>query len=403
VTEEDPRARKRRRQRRIHWVEAVVIAVVVVAIGAGVAWAARSLTSGTPVVPEASATVTPAATSTPPSEPATSSTEPTAAVTASDTIRIAAVGDLLFDLGPRGLIAAKGGAAPLAKVASILRAADLTIANLETTLSRRGPAVGGKPANLIFNGDPRGILSITTAGIDIVDQANNHAMDHGAIALKDTINTLDKAGVLHTGAGLNKAAAWKPVYTTVKGVKVAFLAATQIVPAHFTPTATRAGVAVGKPITRLVAAVRAARKKADVVIVSVHWGIEQNYSVTAAQKSGARALINAGADMVLSHHPHVMEGIDFYKGKLIAYSLGNFLFPYKTNEGRKSFILRFDYGPKKGVTNITATPVYLGQWGRPVVQTGASARSILGKLAKISKPFGTKLTIRNGIGYITPR
>ena len=409
MTEEDPRARKRRRKRRIHWVEAVVITLLVVAIGVGVAWAARSWPAGTPVVPEASATVTPAAISTPPSEPATTSAEPTASIeptsaaTASETISIAAVGDLLFDLGPRGLIAAQGGAAPLAKVASILRAADLTIANLETTLSRKGPAVGGKPAKLIFNGDPRGILSLTTAGVDIVDQANNHAMDHGAIALNDTIQRLDKAGVLHAGAGANKTAAWKPVYTTVKGIKIAFVAATQIVPAHFTPTATSAGVAVGKPISRVVAAVRAARKKADVVIVSVHWGIEQNYSVTAAQKSGARALINAGADMVLSHHPHVMEGIDFYKGKLIAYSLGNFLFPYKTTEGRKSFILRFDYGPKKGVSNITATPVYLGQWGRPVVQTGSTARSILGKLAKISKPFGTKLTIRNGIGYITPR
>jgi poly-gamma-glutamate synthesis protein (capsule biosynthesis protein) len=188
---------------------------------------------------------------------------------------------------------------------------------------------------------------------------------------------------------------------TVKGRKIAFVAATQIVPSYFTPTATRAGVAAGKPISRVAAAVRAARKKADIVIVSVHWGIEQNYSVTAAQKSGARALIDAGADMVLSHHPHVMEGIDFYKGKIIAYSLGNFLFPYKTNEGRKSFILRFDYGPK-GVGNITAVPVYLGEWGRPVIQTGSSARSILGKLAAISKPFGTKLTIKDNIGYITP-
>jgi poly-gamma-glutamate capsule biosynthesis protein CapA/YwtB (metallophosphatase superfamily) len=105
--------------------------------------------------------------------------------------------------------------------------------------------------------------------------------------------------------------------------------------------------------------------------------------------------------MVLSHHPHVMQGIDTYKGKLIAYSLGNFLFPYKTVEGRKSFILRFEYGPK-GVANITAVPVYLGAWGAPVIQTGASARAILGKLAAISKPMGTRITIRNGVGYIQP-
>ena len=330
---------------------------------------------------------------------ATPSVEPTASTAA--TITITAVGDLLFDLGPRRMIAAKGGKAPLAKVASVLRAADLTIANLETPLSNRGASVLGKPANLIFDGDPRGVLSLTDSGIDVVSLANNHAMDHGTIALTDTLATLDKAGIAHAGAGLNTKAAWTPAIVDVKGRKVAYLAFTQIIPSYFTPSATRAGVATGTSITKMTAAVRAAKKKADIVIVAVHWGTEQSYTPTARQKHDARALIDAGADVVLSHHPHVMQGIDTYKGKLIAYSLGNFLFPYKTVEGRKSFILRFEYGPK-GVANITAVPVYMGDWGAPVIQTGASARAILGKLASISKPMGTQITSKNGIGYIRP-
>ena len=329
----------------------------------------------------------------------TASVEPTAS--ASPTITIAAVGDVLFDLGPRRMIAAQGGKAPLAKVASVLRTADLAIANLETPLSNRGAPVGGKPAHLIFDGDPRGVLSLTDSGVDIVSLANNHAMDHGTIALTDTLANLDKAGIAHAGAGLNTKAAWTPAIIDVKGHKVAYLAFTQIIPSHFTPSATRAGVAVGTSITKMAAAVRAARKKADIVIVAVHWGIEQSYTPTARQKHDARALIDAGADMVLSHHPHVMQGIDSYKGKLIAYSLGNFLFPYKTNEGRKSFILRFDYGPK-GFANVTAVPVYLGAWGAPVIQTGASARAILGKLAAVSKAMGTRITIKDGIGHVTP-
>jgi len=342
---------------------------------------------------------TAAAVETTPSADATPSTEATPS--AAQTITIAAVGDLLFDLGPRRLIASKGGAAPLAKVASRLKSADLTIANLETTFSNRGASVKGKPANLIFNGDPRGVLSLTTAGVDLVSLANNHAMDHGKLALIDTLATLGKAGIGHVGAGMNTAAAWKPAIVTVKGRRVAYVTATQVIPSYFLPSSTRPGVANGKDLKKLLATVRAAHKKADIVIVSVHWGREQSYTPNAAQKHDARALIDAGADVVLSHHPHVMQGIDTYKGKLIAYSLGNFLFPYKTVEGRKSFILKFEYGPK-GVANITATPVYLGEWGRPVVQTGASARSILGKLASISKPMGTKITIKDGIGYIKP-
>lgn len=325
--------------------------------------------------------------------------EPTASVPA--TITFAAVGDLLFDLGPRSLIAAQGGAAPLAKVASLLRKPDVTIVNLETTLSDRGAAVLGKPAHLIFNGHPKGIASLTSAGVDLVSLANNHAMDHGRIALTDTIAALDKAGIRHAGAGKDLAAAWTPAVITVKGRRITYVTATQVLPAHFLAGEDRAGVANGHDLTRLRSIVRAANRKPGIVIVSIHWGVEQSFTANAQQKHDARALIDAGADVVLSHHPHVMQGIDTYKGKLIAYSLGNFLFPYKTIEGRKSFILRFEFGPK-GVANITAVPVYLGEWGRPVRQTGASARSILGKLADISKPMGTRITIKGDIGYIRP-
>jgi poly-gamma-glutamate synthesis protein (capsule biosynthesis protein) len=406
---EDPRARRRRRRRRVHWGEIALAVVAVAVLGAGVAWGVQAaVTAGRgPAKPapavQAAATATvpaPAAPATaPPEATATATVTPQAGPSDSPTITFAAVGDLLFDLGPRSLIGAQGGAAPLAKVAAVLRAADVTIANLETTLSNRGAAVLGKPSSLIFNGDPRGVQSLTSAGVDFVSLANNHAMDHGTIALTDTLAVLDKAGIRHVGAGLDITQAWKPATMTVRGRRIVYVTATQVVPAHFAPSSTRAGVAIGTPISRVVAAVRAAARTADIVVVSVHWGVEQSLTPTVRQKHDARALIDAGADVVISHHPHVMQGIDSCKGKLIAYSLGNFLFPYKTVEGRNSFILRFDYGPK-GVANITAVPVYLGQWGRPVVQTGASARSILRKLAARSKPFGTTLNIKNDIGYI---
>jgi hypothetical protein len=405
--------RRRQTNARPLWSTAAVVAVFVLTVAAValVIWmGARSdgpSTAGTGSTPTATSTAhastgTPEATPTPAatvSAEATPAVEPTVPV--SDTITFSAVGDILFGDGPNRLIASKGGAAPLAKVAKLLRSADVTIANLETPLSGRGAAVAGKPAHLIFNGDPRGILSLSSAGIDIVSIANNHAMDHGTVALKDTLANLDKAGIAHAGAGLDTKDAWKPAIITVKGRRIAYVAATQVVPAYFTPSSTRAGVAVGTTISRVTAAVRSARKDADIVIVAMHWGVEQSLTANARQKHDARALVDAGADLVLSHHPHVIQGIEFYKGKLVAYSLGNFLFPYKTIEGRKSFILEFDWG-QKGVTNVRAVPVYLGTYGVPTVQTGSSARSILGKLATISKPFGTSITIKGDIGYVKP-
>jgi len=393
---------RRGRRSRTNWATVTLVGVVLLIAGAGAGFAL--LPQSPPSQPESTTPVASAAetpTVPPPAVEETVSVEPTATPSVPATITFTAVGDLLFDLGPRRLIAAHGGKAPLAKVASRMRKADITIANLETTFSNRGASVKGKPANLIFNGDPRGVQSLTAAGVDLVSLANNHAMDHGSIALKDTLAVLDKAGIKHVGAGMNTKEAWAPAYVTVKGRTVAYVTATQIVPSYFSPGPERAGVAIGRPISSVTKRVKAASKKADIVVVSIHWGTEQSYTINSKQKSDARALIDAGADVVLSHHPHVMQGIDTYKGKLIAYSLGNFLFPYKTVEGRKSFILNFEYGPK-GVANITAVPVYLGEWGRPVVQTGASAKSILGKLATISKPMGTKLTIKNGIGYIKP-
>ncbi len=319
-----------------------------------------------------------------------------------DTITVIGIGDLLFDLAAGRLIAAQGGAAPLAKVAPILANADLTIANLEGPLSTRGTKVSGKPDNLIFEGPPKAVESLTSAGIDVVALANNHAMDYGAPAVEDTLGTLDAAGIAHAGAGMDRADAWKPAIIERKGRTIAFLSFTQRIPSYFLPTATTPGVASGKDMKAVTAAIRSARAQADYVIVSFHWGVEQSYDANAGQKRDGRAAIDAGADMVLSHHPHVMQGIEFYKGKLIAYSLGNFIFPYKTVEGRKSFILKASLGPH-GVSGVTAVPVYLGEWGRPVVQTGGSAAGILGKLKAISAPMGTSVIIEGDTARVVPK
>ena len=317
-------------------------------------------------------------------------------------VTVAAVGDLLFDASPRRLIASKGGKAPLVYVAPLLRTADLTVGNLENPLSNRGAAVGGKPSNLIFEGDPRAVKGLTASGFDLVALANNHMMDHRKIALADTLKTLGHAGIGHAGAGMNTAAAWKPAIVVRNGARIAYLSFTDIVPAGFTPSKSRPGVAIGRNMTKVKAAIRSAKKHADYVIVSFHWGVEQSFTANSQQIRDAHAAVNAGADMVLSHHPHVVQGFEFYHHKLIAYSLGNFIFPYKTTLGRQSVILNAMLTPS-GTATASVTPVYLGDYGRPKPVKGKLARSILNRVKTNSGKRGTKVVISGNKARLVPR
>lgn len=317
-------------------------------------------------------------------------------------VTVAAVGDLLFDLAPRRLIAAKGGKAPLAYVAKSLRVAELTIGNLENPLSNRGASVGGKPSNLIFEGDPRAVKGLVASGFDLVALANNHMMDHRKVALADTLKTLNKAGIDHAGAGMNTKAAWAPAILERDGARIAFLSFTDNVPDGFTPSKSRPGVAIGRNRNKVKAAIKSAKKKADYVIVSFHWGVEQSYTANSQQIRDAHAAVRAGADMVLSHHPHVVQGFEFYHHKLIAYSLGNFIFPYKTTEGRKSVILHATLTPK-GTIDASVTPVYLGDYGRPKPVRGSLARSILKRVKSTSGKRGTKVVISGTMARLMPR
>jgi hypothetical protein len=393
------RQRAARAMRRRRWLVVAGVVVALVAL-AGAAYGGWRLIAAARTAQTAKAT---AAVPTQTVEP-TAAVEPTETVqpSVSPTITVIGVGDLLFDLSPRTLIAKQGGRAPLAKVETLLADADVTIGNLEGPLSNRGTHVGGKTPDHIFEGDPRAVEGLTASGFDFLALANNHIMDHGGIALQDTIEVLNTAGIAYAGAGMNTADAWRPAVIERNGKKIAYLSFSQIVPGGFTPSDTRPGMAVARDMAKVASAIRAAKQQADYVIVSYHWGVEQNYAMNSAQIRDARRSVDAGADMVLSHHPHVMQGIEFYKGRLIAYSLGDFIFPYKTVEGRKSIILKASLGPG-GVTDVTAVPVYMGDYGRPSPQTGSSAKGILGKLRDISAPRGTQVVIEGDMARISPK
>lgn len=314
-------------------------------------------------------------------------------------VTVAAVGDLLFDSAPKRLIQAEGGKAPFTKTASRLKKADVTVGNLECPLSKRGTPVPGK--TFTFQGDPRAVQGLKYAGFDLLSLANNHARDYGGTALSDTFSLLRANNLPFAGAGKDKAAAWKPAIIERNGVKIAYLAFSEITPANFAATDSRNGTAYVLSFDKVRSAIRSANKRADYVVVSFHWGIEREYTPTARQVSEGRAAIRDGADMVLSHHPHVIQGVEFYRGKLIAYSLGNFVFSPGSDAGRDSMIL-YAKMTSKGVREVRAEPVWIGYNGRPVPASGSAATRILGTIKKTSTGRGTTVKVVDGVARLTP-
>lgn len=206
-----------------------------------------------------------------------------------------------------------------------IEAADFFMVNQEFPFSSRGTAAEDK--QYTFRLPPEQVSMFREMGIDAVTLANNHTLDFGRDALLDTCDTLDAAGILRTGAGADLAEAKKPVVVERKGVKIGILGATRVIP--------ETGWAAGKNHPGMLATydagialeeIRRMRAECDYVVVFVHWGIEREEIPQEYQRTLGRQYIDAGADLVVGSHPHVLQGIEYHQGKPIVYSLGNFVF-----------------------------------------------------------------------------
>jgi poly-gamma-glutamate synthesis protein (capsule biosynthesis protein) len=316
------------------------------------------------------------------------------------TLSISAVGDMIFDRQVKVLIAKSGGAAPLAEVAKHLSAADVTVGNLESPLSTGG--VKNATKDVTFRGDPRGVEGLVSSGFDFLSLANNHVLDYGEDALAGTVAALDARDIAHAGAGADKDAAWKPAVVTRDGATVAFLSFSHILPPGFIATSSHGGLAQGRNnMDAVVTAIRSAKQEYDYVIVSFHWGVEYQDDANAEQVRDARKAVDAGADMVLSHHPHVIQGLEYYKGRLIAYSLGDFVFDHYSRKTGEAFILDAKLGPD-GVTDVKTTPVYLDSYGKPEFVSGSTASVILERLKLISAKHNAVVSIDGNGATVTP-
>ena len=207
-----------------------------------------------------------------------------------------------------------------------IQAADFFMTNEEFPFSTRGTPAPDK--QFTFRVHPERVKLMQEMGIDLVTLANNHALDYGRDAMLDTIDTLDHAGIRHVGAGKNLAEARKPAIVELNGRTFAFIGATRVYPeADWAAGTDSAGMfSAYDGGAALAEEVKVAKQQADYVIAYVHWGIEREEMPNEVQKSIAHRLVDAGADLVIGAHPHVLQGLEYYQGVPIAYSLGNFVF-----------------------------------------------------------------------------
>ena len=253
-------------------------------------------------------------------------------------IALAAFGDVNFGDGVGAVMNQRGALWPWRGVASMLRRADVAFGNLECAISRRGYPVA-KQFN--FRGSPDHLARVVRfAGLDVLNLANNHAGDYGTTALLDTVRAVRANGVLAVGAGATLAAARRPQVITRLGLRIGFVGFSDIGPASFAAGPGRPGTQFASP-DAIAQGVRAARRSSDVVIATFHWGVERATDENARQRAFARTALAAGATAVIGAHPHVLQPVRRPgRRKLIAYSLGNFVWSAGSPSTSRTGILR---------------------------------------------------------------
>lgn len=271
----------------------------------------------------------------------------------------------------------KGSAYFLKKVKKVFSKDDVTIVNLEGPFTN---ATSRASKTFTFKGPASYAKILKKGSVEVVNVANNHTFDYGRKGYSDTLKTLRKNKIKYCRNG-------SIAYKTVKGVKIAFLGFNQL-----------EGI-TSSDVKKVIQ--KARKQRAKIIIVSFHWGIERDYYPSAIQKSLGRAAIRDGATLVLGHHPHVLQGIERYRGRYIVYSLGNFCFGGNTNPSDKdTMIFQQTFTIKNGKVaknkDIKVIPCSLSSSSytndyQPRILSGKSRKRLLKKINRLSRGMGVTI------------
>lgn len=307
---------------------------------------------------------------------------------------LVAVGDIMLDRWPGVEIAAGHLEYPFTGVAPYLQNADITVGNVESSLGDIGEPA---PKHYPFQAPPAAAESLALAGFDVVSLANNHAGDYGMDALLQGIDLLRAQDVAPVGAGANDAAAHAPHIAEINGLKVAFFgyvhvpveATTNFDTASWTATADGPGLAWADP-ERIREDVAAVRDEVDLVVVILHSGYEYIEEPSEPQVAAAQAAAEAGADLVVGHHAHILQGVRYHQDGVIAYGLGNFAFEIDGPPETTILNVWMDAG---GVRQLEFNPAIVGEGGLPRIAEPLEAAPILDRvyyLTTILNPLGAE-------------
>ncbi|MGI5183127.1 CapA family protein [Dactylosporangium sp. CA-152071] len=277
----------------------------------------------------------------------------------------------------------KDPATAVGPMAEVLSAADLAVVNLETAVTTRGTP---EPKEFHFRAPVAAYDAVKAAGIDAVSIANNHALDYGRVGFADTLDGAAAKGMPVFGGGRTIDEAYAPLILTARGVRVAIVGFSQI---HTLAESWKAGpatpgIALAWDVPRAVAAVKAARERADFVVVFNHWGTERESCPNDNQKTFAAALAEAGADMIIGAHAHVLQGDGWLGRTYVAYGLGNFVW----------YVGSADTGVLKvrvrgrDVVGAELVPAVVSGTGQPKPLTGTSAAAATKRFADLRRCTG---------------
>jgi len=322
-----------------------------------------------------------------PAVTASASAPPASPAPAAQQVSLAFAGDVHFVGRTAGLLDHPDTA--VGPFAALLSAADVAVVNLETAITTRGTP---EPKEFHFRAPATAYAALRAAGVDIASLGNNHALDYGRVGLADALASAQQMGMAVIGAGANADQAYAAHVITVRGVRVAVLAMSQIhtLAEQWAPTATRSGIAMSHDEARAVRAVRDAKAQADVVVAFLHWGVERSNCPKAEMRDLAKALAEAGATMIVGTHAHVPLAAGMLGDTYVHYGLGNFIW-YVGNADTIVLTVTVASVPGSGTAKVTkaeVTPGVVSSTGQPKPLTGAAAKPVLDRLAQAQRCTG---------------
>ena len=292
-------------------------------------------------------------------------------------VTIAFAGDMNFEGATASRLAADPNSV-FGPVSGILSDADLTIANLETAVTKGGGTPVGK--QFTFSTGPEALTAIAAAGIDVVSMANNHGMDYGEAGFAESLQVRDETDLPIIGMGANEDEAYAPHIAEVNGQRIGVISATQVLDGSFinswTATSDHAGLASAKRVDKMVETVEATRPKVDTLIVFLHWGTETETCPNEAQTTLTPQLIDAGADIVVGGHQHRVLSAGYSGAAFVGYGLGNFLFQANSELGSRSGVLKVTATGRR-IDGYEWVPARINGANQPIPAEGQEAQNLL--------------------------